>query len=114
METFIYTLIMAAITGLTFIAYKHPNGYKKIFNFIYFLNFLIYAVVSAWSGAIYLFWSNINENITEEQINIIEPIFDKLHVPTLETNLIFWGSMIYLLLLSFLPTLLEHENKQNT
>ncbi len=33
-ETLIYSLIVAAVTGLSFIAYKHPNGYKKIFTSI--------------------------------------------------------------------------------
>ena len=31
LETLIYSLILAVVSGLAFVAYRHPNGYEKIF-----------------------------------------------------------------------------------
>lgn len=33
-EILIYSLIVTAVSGLTFVAYRHPNGYKKIYSAI--------------------------------------------------------------------------------
>lgn len=100
---------MGAISGLTFIAYKHPEGYQKLFNFLYFFAFLIYATIGSWSASGSYLWSKIDNELTKEQIKTIEPIFTNVQFPVIETNLIFWGFSIYLLFLSFLPNLLEQK-----
>jgi len=41
-ETLIYPLIAAGAGGLGFIAYHHPNGYKKIFNTLVPFVLLVY------------------------------------------------------------------------
>ena len=33
-ETIISGLALAVVSGLTFVAYKHPDGYKRIVKFI--------------------------------------------------------------------------------
>lgn len=109
METFLYSLLMSAIAGLTFIAYKHPKGYDRMFNYLYGFAFLIYAVAASWNFSSILFWSKIKYELTDEQIKIIEPIFDSYQMPSLKFNLIYFGVLAYLIFLNQLPRLLEHE-----
>ena len=53
-ETLIYSLILAGISGLTFVAYKHPIGYQKIFVVIITPVLLVPTMfISAHFGSIY-------------------------------------------------------------
>ena len=45
--TLIATLIAAAVTGLTFIAYKHLKGYHKIFNILLPISIIAPVVIIA-------------------------------------------------------------------
>jgi hypothetical protein len=44
MENFIYTLVVMVISGVTFLAYKHPAAYQKIYPI---LAALLLAAISA-------------------------------------------------------------------
>lgn len=35
MENLIYSLIVAAVSALTFLAYKHPSSYKKMYKVLW-------------------------------------------------------------------------------
>jgi hypothetical protein len=51
METLLSGLILAAVSGLTFLAYQHPNGYARLQWPLRICMFLLLAVGGAWDTA---------------------------------------------------------------
>lgn len=52
MENFIYTLAAAALSGLTFIAYRHPEAYAKLSGIINAVFFATVAYLHGWNYAV--------------------------------------------------------------
>jgi hypothetical protein len=50
MENLISTLAIGAITGISILAYKHPNAYRKISLVIMAVIVLVYIGAAAWSA----------------------------------------------------------------
>lgn len=48
MHELIVTLIVAGISGITFIAYKHPNGYSKISPWLFGVVNIIFVGTFIW------------------------------------------------------------------
>lgn len=52
MDSLVYSLITAAATGLTFIAYKYPNAYARIHPYLNALLFAAVCATGAWNLAL--------------------------------------------------------------
>jgi len=89
-ETIISAITISAISGLAWLAYKHPHAYKKMIPIVPAIWLGIYACILSYNmGAIKAFGSG---------------------TPIPLTSFIFIGFYLYLMLLSYLPNLLKKED----
>jgi len=51
-ETLTSSLVVLAISGLTYFAYKHPNAYKKMYWVLVIIVILSLAICSAYNAGI--------------------------------------------------------------
>ena len=120
-ETLIYSLIVAAVTGLTFIAYKHPNGYKKIFWNITPLATMVLLMILAWNfGQLHSSIRITGEKLIEDSDAKIEDA--SFTITSMNDSLdniliaVVVGLFVigYLFFLYKLPTILESNNNDTT
>lgn len=71
-ETVISGLILAAISGVTFLAYKHHSGYMKIYYFIHYGALLLMLLGFVWNAGVDITWVELSEFIVRD--NTIDAI----------------------------------------
>lgn len=112
-ETLIVTLTATALSGLTFLAYKHPAGYKRIIFIIApFVLFILFMKLLWNIGGIYAFIDiSYNEiqrypnDLLKDHTFAIEQMF--LLKESLKVFLFYFIPILfYLVFLLFLPRLL--------
>ncbi len=122
LNTFLSALLLTIISGLAFVAYKHPKGYRNILNTfaLPFISFFVIALMF-YTISIAVSISSLNEQAVEAEvesykvsvsIHTIQSMNDKM------TKLIWilavsFGVSLYLFFLYSLPSFLEHNNTPN-
>jgi hypothetical protein len=120
-ETLIIPLVLAAVSGLTFLAYKHPRGYKCIALPIMVSGIMATSMMLAWNGG--RLWSCIGgiadklvEKPDQSLNNIQFMIHDMIECRNLLAKIVivFVPSIAYLLFLWHLQSLLGvKKDKKN-
>ena len=96
-------LLLAAVSGLTFIAYKHPKGYDKISPFIFLANAVLFLMYLAWTiGYQSGFYEGQKANGTLEY-----------PIPFHWLLILMIANAGYLSFLSYLPSILEIDKDDN-
>ena len=112
-ETLIVTLSAAALSGLTIVAYKHPEGYQRIFTFalpplVMLALFITSAQIGALGYGISAAYDNLqkypNDPIKEHSFPI-QSMHDASHF-LITFYLYFLPAVAYLVFLRFLPQIL--------
>jgi hypothetical protein len=112
MDKVIPALFVAAISSLTFIAYKHPNAYRKLQLPLVVSGFIIILAVSSWDwGGDFTFQALI-KYIEVDKLKEAAAIADSYKVSP------WWMTAIatlniYFLALSYLPRLLDEDKPEN-
>lgn len=110
-QTIILTILVPAITGLAFVAYKHPIGFRKIaFGLGIIISLILMGIVTYNYGTMH---SNINflhdQILTATDVDNFIFSINSLNDSKNTINLafgIYIISMIYLTFLYFLPNIL--------
>jgi hypothetical protein len=112
MENFLYSIAAAAITGLAFLAYKHPEAYSKIYGIITVAIVVAIAFMNGWNFAITAVHqqllrklpietaSSVSQSVTDTSFSV----FQSFGLPML-----FY---VFHIFLSFLPALIEKPSDQ--
>lgn len=104
-------LVIAAITGLAFIAYKHPTGFKRINLPLVALSLIIFVSMMIWNVA-------ISKGYTAIMLFLDPAKFEKASVAVkdIQVNADLWFVVmlvfnVYLGILWWLPVLIKDESK---
>jgi hypothetical protein len=110
METIISGLILATVSGLTFVAYKHPPGYKKIQAVILPVLSISIVGVSIWNLAVGETARALNDFI--DASNGLEALAAQraVELPFGWLFMAFTGCYLYSLFLSNLHQILGSDN----
>ena len=113
-ETLLVTLAAAALSGLAFVAYKHPEGYQRMFNYalpplamlaLVITSFQIGALESGISAAYDNLQRYPNDPLKDHAFPI-QSMHDNLHF-LMTFYLYCLPSLAYLIFLRFLPQILR-------
>ena len=103
-------LIVAFITGITFLAYKHPVAFKRLYFPVFVVLLLVGVGFGAWNAAISATLAALKNFIQTEQFQAAT-----LKAHTLDSPLwyswAFMGMVAYLVFLLWLPNIIEDEKK---
>ncbi|HNZ65212.1 MAG TPA: hypothetical protein PKJ10_05190 [Smithella sp.] len=117
MEALISGLGVAAITGITILAYKHPHAYKKlqIVSTVGKAGIGLFIIMLVWQQAVSKTFIKLMPLIKEASLNEAQKIVDTI-TPSPYSYLIFGFGFIvaisYFGFLLFLPELLKKETKE--
>ncbi len=106
----ISSLIVAFVTGITFLAYKHPIAFKRLYFPIFGVLLLIGVGFGAWNSAISITLAALKDFIPPEQFQAATLKAHALDAPTWY-SWAFMGMVAYLVFLLWLPNIIEDEKK---
>lgn len=107
MQTFIYGLLLAAVSATTVVAFKHPNGYSKLFPYLLGIATLLFAGISLWHVAVEVTWSNLVGFLTQQAIADAEMIKASLSFPYVWVAFWYSGVVAFLWVNLKLPPFLH-------
>lgn|SRR6266568_887576 len=119
METLAQGVGVAALTGVTILAYKHPHAYKKIElpSIIFKFGIAVFLVMLIWHQATSTIYLRLIPFIKVSDQQTVQKIVDSLTISG-ATYFTICGSFMalwgYLIFLTLLPSLLQNdENDRN-
>ncbi len=97
METLISSLIVAALSGLTFLAYKHPEAFKPIRFILNTLCIAILVGIAIWNSALSSAYSALIPFLSKE-VGILEAqkAIETLKVPFGLTSIAYISIILFL------------------
>lgn len=109
-ETLLVTLIVAAITGLCILAYRHPAAYAKLYFPLILIGCVVLAGVVLWNAALDLSELSISRlEIPSEYMAEIRSTLGDRKLPYMWSFLVFLAYNSLLAFLMFLPILLNDK-----
>lgn len=107
LENILSGIILASITGITYVAYKHPKGYRRISSKLTALIFLVFVGGSIWNAAVAKTFHVVYEFIDRAKLSEarLAQTSIEIHYAWFFTSLI--GCLLYLLFLGLLPVILD-------
>jgi hypothetical protein len=109
MFTLVYPLVLACISGLAYLAVKHPAVYEKLFNKLYFCSGVAGLVLGLWSTAVSKTLSALYPFIADGKQAAAAAAADGISVSL--GWVVIWQllSMAYLLFLSWLANQIKND-----
>ena len=99
-------LVLAAVTGVTFLAYKHPKGYAKLYTAFLWLNLAVWIAITSFSmGAKYA--HNVLAPMIKPGSNSMKVLEAALPSPTIYTIIMIVVSSYFYFLRVGLPKLIS-------
>jgi hypothetical protein len=112
LESLIVGLLLALISGLTFLAYKHPRAFDQLREAIELVVSLIFTGLLAWSVAVQIAFSDVAKYIDSQNFPEAHAQIDRLAPPIFLTILVYLLILGYLKFLKFLPILIKHPDER--
>ena len=81
MQSFIFALLLAGVSGVTVVAFKHPNGYARLFPYMLACASVVFVCFTVWHIAVELTWERIDEFVNVDQLAIAKEQKSTLNFP---------------------------------
>jgi hypothetical protein len=111
METFITAAFLAVLTGLAWLAYKHPAGYSRIDPWLTGGSLVLFALVGTWDTAFNEAHRLLIPYLDLTKQAQIERALDTERIPLLWLLLGWAACCAYLAVLRYLPQLTGSTDK---
>ena len=66
MQTFIFGLLLAGVSGVTIVAFRHSNGFARLFPYLIAIVTTVFVGFSIWHVAIEVAWTGLLDYIKED------------------------------------------------
>lgn len=117
-ESLIYSLLLGAVSGLTFLAYRHPAAYYKIFSSVLSLLILIpLAIIVANGGHLYTLIRTLAKRLEDDPEQSISRVSYSINtinesLTTITLTVVVWFAVFgYLWFLYKLPSIIESNDE---
>lgn len=108
MDKLISGLMLAALSGLTFLAYNHPTSYAILYKYLTGILVLLYIGLVIWDGGVRTTHMRLLPLIESEKFDNADDVISGI-TPKWWVHAAFWFAFIYTAFLVYLPTLLAEK-----
>ena len=107
MQTFIFGLLLACVSGVTVVAFKHPNGFARLFPYLFGIATAVFVGITIWHVAVDITWKSLAAYIVQEVLADARSTIGRLSVPY--SWVVFWylGVVAFLWVNLKLPPFLQ-------
>ena len=112
MQTFIFGLLMAGVSGVTIVAFRHSKGFARLFPYLIAVVTTVFVGFSIWHVAIEVTWSGTLGYIDRD--SLAEAIAAKDALRFSYKWVAFWyvGVIAYLWMMLWLPPFLQTTDQE--
>lgn len=114
MQTFIFGLLLACISGVTVLAFKHPKGFTRLFPYLLGVATALFITVTVWHVAIELTWTNLLPYMVPQKVREATDAIDKLRSPYVWVAFSYLGVVAFLWIILKLPPFLQVAEEEST
>lgn len=111
MQSLIVGLLLAGVSAISFVAFKYPNGYAKLFPYMIGLATALFVGVTVWQAAIEASWTSVNVFLTSEVQSDARIAKDRLSLPYFSAAFTYLGVAAFLWINLKLPAFLQHTDE---
>ena len=110
MQSLIVGLLLAGVSAISFVAFKYPNGYARLFPYMMGVVTALFLGVTVWQAAVEASWTSANVFLARESQSDAQTAKDRLSVPYLSAVFAYLGAAAFLWINLRLPAFLEHTD----
>ncbi len=114
MQTFIVGLLLACVSGVTVIAYRHPNGFARLFPYLLAVATALFMGVTVWHIAVELTSTELLQYVVQETLPEAAGTIGRLRPPYAWVALWYIGVVAFLWVNLRLPPFLQDANEHST
>jgi len=109
LETTISALIVAGVSGLTFVAYKHPKAYERCYVWLLVLSCAVWVCLMAYSLGYEVASAAARQFVPPDKATALETGLTRYHLSFIWPMIGGFASCVYLTFLSMLSSILKHD-----
>jgi len=114
MQTFIFGLLLAGVSGVTVVAFKHPGGFARLFPYMLGIATIAFCGITIWHIAVETSWRSLDSYIVREALSDAKATKGRLSLPYLWVVLWYLGVVAFLYLNLKLPPFLQVADANDT
>ncbi len=114
MQTFIYGLLLAGISGVTIVAFRHPNGFARLFPYLLAVVTVLFVCVTVWHIAVEVTWTKLLPYTVPETLAEATNTKRQLRLPYAWVALWYLGVVAFLWINLKLPPFLQVADENST
>ena len=107
MQTFIFGLLLACVSGVTVVAFRHPNGYARLFPYLLAVFTVVFVGVTVWHLAIEVTWTRLLQYLAQDSLSEAKSMKEQLRLPYAWAALWYIGVIVFLWINLKLPPFLQ-------
>lgn len=107
MQTFIFGLLLACVSGVSVVAFRHPNGFARLYPYLFGIATSVFVGITVWHVAVEISWKNLAVYVVQDMLPDAQATKGQLSVPY--TWVVFWylGVVVFLWVNLKLPPFLQ-------
>ncbi len=114
MQTFMFGLLLAGVTGVTVVAFRHPNGFAKLFPYLLAVVTILFVGVTVWHIAVEVTWTKLLPYTVPETLAEAAVTKGQLRLPYGWVALWYLGAVAFLWINLKLPPFLQVADEHST
>jgi len=112
MQTFIFGLLLAAVSGVTIVAFRHLNGFSRLFPYLVAVVTAVFVGFNIWHVAIEVAWSGLLDYIQGDTLAEAGATKNALRISYKWIAFWYIGVIAYLWMMLRLPPFLQTTDKE--
>ena len=114
MQTFIFGLLLAGVSGVTVVAFKHPGGFARLFPYLLGIATTAFCGITIWHIAVEMTWRSLGAYIVQESMSDAQATKGRLILPYSWVVLWYLGVAAFLYVNLKLPPFLQTADANDT
>jgi hypothetical protein len=112
MQTFIFGLLLAGVSGVTVVAFRHSNGFARLFPYLVAVVTTVFVGFNIWHVAIEVAWSGLLSYIKGDTLADANAAKNTLRFSYKWIAFWYVGVIAFLLMMLRLPPFLQIADKE--
>ena len=113
MQTFIFGLLLACVSGATVVAFKHPKGFARLFPYLLAVATVLFLGFTVWHVAIEVSSTNLLPYIEQETLHEATNVKQRLRPPYSWVAIWYLGVITFLWINLKLPPFLQVTDERD-
>ena len=103
MQALLSGVVLAALSGLTALAFKHPQAYAKLYPYLTSFVSVVFYTLTVWHAGVQLSWTILKSHVETVQHDAARAAIAAVQLPYVGVCIVYAVALLYLWVNLFLP-----------